>query len=241
MYYSINHTLLGYDHATVAENAEQKRIVNGEGTPQWKLEPTKTIGALRDLPGLPLTRQVEFQIDLIPGAAPVARAPYRLAPSEMKEFVPILALPEGNKDFVVYCDASHGGSGVFVITRGKANVVADALSRKERIKPLRVQALVMTIGLDLPKQILKTQIEAQKLENLKNENVGGMITKDIPKEKPTSPPMLANVLTCAKVKVEHQRPSGLLVQPEIPQWKWDNIPMDFVTKLPKSSQGCDTI
>ncbi|GKD04675.1 putative reverse transcriptase domain-containing protein [Tanacetum coccineum] len=53
--------------------------------------------------------------------------------------------------------------------------------------------------------------------------------------------MLANVLTCAKVKVEHQRPSGLLVQPEIPQWRWDNIPMDFVTKLPKLSQGCDTI
>ncbi|GKE57410.1 hypothetical protein Tco_1496595 [Tanacetum coccineum] len=38
-----------------------------------------------DLPGLPQTRQVEFQIDLIPGAAPVARAPYRLAPSKMKE------------------------------------------------------------------------------------------------------------------------------------------------------------
>ncbi|GKE61022.1 hypothetical protein Tco_1511389 [Tanacetum coccineum] len=38
-----------------------------------------------DLPGLSLTRQVEFQIDLIPGAAPIARAPYRLAPSEMKE------------------------------------------------------------------------------------------------------------------------------------------------------------
>nr|GFD16715.1 putative reverse transcriptase domain-containing protein [Tanacetum cinerariifolium] len=38
-----------------------------------------------DLPGLPPTRQVVFQIDLIPGAAPVARAPYRLAPPEMKE------------------------------------------------------------------------------------------------------------------------------------------------------------
>nr|GFC55253.1 putative reverse transcriptase domain-containing protein [Tanacetum cinerariifolium] len=38
-----------------------------------------------DLPGIPPTRQVEFQIDLVPGAAPVARAPYRLAPSEMKE------------------------------------------------------------------------------------------------------------------------------------------------------------
>ncbi|GJS84423.1 putative reverse transcriptase domain-containing protein [Tanacetum coccineum] len=48
-------------------------------------------------------------------------------------------------------------------------------------------------------------------------------------------------LTFAKVKAEHQRPSGLLVQPDIPQWKWDNITMDFVTKLPKSSQGYDTI
>ncbi|GJV85690.1 putative reverse transcriptase domain-containing protein [Tanacetum coccineum] len=65
---------------------------------------------------------------------------------------------------------------------GKANVVADALSRKERIKPLRVRVLVMTIGLDLPKQILNAQIEAQK-PDLKNEDVGGMIRKDIPKEK----------------------------------------------------------
>ncbi|GJV87491.1 reverse transcriptase domain-containing protein [Tanacetum coccineum] len=48
-------------------------------------------------------------------------------------------------------------------------------------------------------------------------------------------------LTCAKVKAEHQRPSGLLVQPKIPEWKWDNITMDFVTKLPKTSQGYDTI
>ncbi|GKF11168.1 putative reverse transcriptase domain-containing protein, partial [Tanacetum coccineum] len=48
-------------------------------------------------------------------------------------------------------------------------------------------------------------------------------------------------LTCARVKAEHQRPSGLLVQPEIPEWKWDNISMDFITKLPKSSQGFDTI
>nr|GEU84896.1 hypothetical protein [Tanacetum cinerariifolium] len=57
----------------------------------------------------------------------------------------------------------------------KANVVADALSRKERIKPLRVQALVMTIGLELPKQILNAQTEARKLENFKNEDIGGML------------------------------------------------------------------
>ncbi|GKF44310.1 putative reverse transcriptase domain-containing protein [Tanacetum coccineum] len=52
---------------------------------------------------------------------------------------------------------------------------------------------------------------------------------------------VSKCLTCAKVKAEHQRQSGLLVQPEIPQWKWDNIMMDFVTKLPRSSQGYDTI
>nr|GEV59790.1 putative reverse transcriptase domain-containing protein [Tanacetum cinerariifolium] len=89
---------------------------------------------------------------------------------------PIIALPEGSEDFMVYCDASHKGL-------GKANVVADALSRKERIEPLWVRALVMTIGLGLPKQILEAQIEALKPENLKNEDVGGMIRKDIPKEK----------------------------------------------------------
>ncbi|GJV23841.1 putative reverse transcriptase domain-containing protein [Tanacetum coccineum] len=175
---------------------------------------------------------------------------------------------------------------------GKANVVADALSRKERIEPLRVRALVMTIGLDLPKRILEAQIEAQKPENIVNEDVGGMIRRDIPKERlepradgtlclhsrswipcygdlrsvimheshkskysihPGSEKMYQDVkklfwwpnmkadiatyvskcLTCARVKAEHQRPSGLLVQPEIPEWKWDNITMDFITKLPR--------
>ncbi|GJW57718.1 hypothetical protein Tco_0104449 [Tanacetum coccineum] len=43
------------------------------------------------------------------------------------------------------------------------------------------------------------------------------------------------------VKAEHQKPSSLLVQPDIPQWKWDNIIMDFITKLPRTSSGYDTI
>nr|GEX24625.1 putative reverse transcriptase domain-containing protein [Tanacetum cinerariifolium]GEX33699.1 putative reverse transcriptase domain-containing protein [Tanacetum cinerariifolium] len=59
----------------------------------------------------------------------------------------------------------------------KANVVAEALSRKERIKPLRDRALVMTIGLDLPKKILEAQTEARKLENLKVEDVGSMLVE----------------------------------------------------------------
>ncbi|KAD4981917.1 hypothetical protein E3N88_18588 [Mikania micrantha] len=48
-------------------------------------------------------------------------------------------------------------------------------------------------------------------------------------------------LTCSKVKVEYQKPSGLLQQPEIPMWKWEQISMDFITKLPKTTSGCDTI
>nr|GEZ18239.1 putative reverse transcriptase domain-containing protein [Tanacetum cinerariifolium] len=189
---------------------------------------------------------------------------------------------------------------------GKANVVADDFSRKEWIKPLRVRALVMMIGLDLPKQIFGAQTEAKKPENLKKEDVGGMLienSKDpeiFRKEKleprtdgtlcfnnrsrlpcygdlralimheahkskysvhPGSdkmyqdlkqlywwPDMKADIatyiskcLTCLRVKAEHQKPSGLLVQPEIPQWKWDNITMDFVTKLPRTSSGYDTI
>ena len=63
---------------------------------------------------------------------------------------------------------------------GKANVVADALNHKEQDEPLRVRALVMTISLDLPKQILAAQIEALKPRNLKKGDVGGMIRSDIP-------------------------------------------------------------
>ncbi|GJW66433.1 putative reverse transcriptase domain-containing protein, partial [Tanacetum coccineum] len=193
---------------------------------------------------------------------------------------PILALPEGSEDFVVYCDASHKGLGAVLMQREKiryhprkVNVIADALSRKERIKPLRVRALVMTIGLDLPKQILDPQTEAHKPENLKPKmswlpcysDLRTVIMRESYKSKYSIysgsdkmyqdmkklywwPNMKVDIatyvrkcLTCSKVKAKHQRPSGFLVQPEIPQWKWHNITMNFVTKLPKSSQGYDTI
>ncbi|GJR13186.1 putative reverse transcriptase domain-containing protein [Tanacetum coccineum] len=351
-----------------------------------------------DLPGLPPTRQVEFQIDLVPGAAPVARAPYRLAPSELKELseqlkelsdkgfirpssspwgapvlfvkkkdvnvlldpakiesikdwtspkspteiptifglagyyrsAPILALPEGSEDFIAYCDASKKGLGAVLMQRekvisyasrqlkiheknytthdlelgavvfalkiwrhylygtkctvftdhkslqhildqkelnmrqrrwlellsdydcdiryhpGKANVVADALSRKEREPPLRVRALVMTISLDLPKQILNAQTEARKPENIKSEDVGGMLVENAKfpeaiREQKLEPRADG---TLAKARPEHQMPYRIVVQPRYPngpEWKWDNITMDFVTKLPKTSQGYDTI
>ncbi|GKB56318.1 putative reverse transcriptase domain-containing protein [Tanacetum coccineum] len=177
---------------------------------------------------------------------------------------------------------------------GKANVVADALSRKSRPKPLRVRALVMTIGLNLPVQILNAQVEARKEENYGTEDLCGMIKNLEPRADGTLclknrswipcfgnlralimheshkskysihpgsdkmyqdlkklywwPNMKAEIatyvskcMTCAKVKAEYQKPSGLLVQPIIPIWKWENITMDFVTKLPKTTSGQDTI
>ncbi|GJT78687.1 putative reverse transcriptase domain-containing protein [Tanacetum coccineum] len=52
---------------------------------------------------------------------------------------------------------------------------------------------------------------------------------------------VSKCMTCAKVKAEYQKPSSLLVQPKIPEWKWKNITMDFVTKLPKTASGQDMI
>nr|GEW36789.1 putative reverse transcriptase domain-containing protein [Tanacetum cinerariifolium] len=134
---------------------------------------------------------------------------------------------------------------------GKANVVADALSRKERIEPLRVQALVMTIGLDLPKQILEARIEALKVENIENEDVGSMIIKDIPKEKlePRADGTLClnrrSWLPCYEdlrsVIMHKSYNSKYSIHPAILEWKWDNITMDFITKPPNSSLGFDTI
>nr|GEW26908.1 hypothetical protein [Tanacetum cinerariifolium] len=69
---------------------------------------------------------------------------------------------------------------------GKANMVVDALSRKERIKPLRVRALVMTIGVNLPKQILEAQTEALKPENLIAEDKWKKITMDFITKHPTT-------------------------------------------------------
>ncbi|GKD75928.1 putative reverse transcriptase domain-containing protein, partial [Tanacetum coccineum] len=152
---------------------------------------------------------------------------------------------------------------------------------KERIKPLRVRALVMTIGLDLPKQILNAQTEARKLENIKNEDVGGMLienSKDPEKLRTEKLEPHADGTLCLngrswlpcygdlrtlimheshKLKYSihpgfdkmYQDMKKLYWWPNmkadiatyIHQWKWDNIMMDFVTKLPKSSQGYDTI
>nr|GFA23643.1 putative reverse transcriptase domain-containing protein [Tanacetum cinerariifolium] len=298
-----------------------------------------------DLPGLPPPRQVEFQINLVPGAAPVVCAPYRLVSSEMRELsvqlldepnsvqflghvidrndvyvdltkneairnwaalttptevsAPILALPEGTKHFVVYCDASLKGYRVVLMQRekviayasrqlkkelnirqqrwiellsdydceiryhpGKANVVADALSQKERIKPLRVLALVMTVHNNLPKQILKAQKESMKRKNVRAEKLGRLIKQIfeflpdrtirqdvsrfeavvlVAEYERNIATYVSKCLTYAKVKAKHQKPSGLLQQPEICVWKWERITMDFVSGLPRTPSGIEKL
>ncbi|GKE67254.1 putative reverse transcriptase domain-containing protein [Tanacetum coccineum] len=91
------------------------------------------------------------------------------------QLAPILALPEGSEDFVVYCDASINGFGAVLMQQEKDNVVADTLSRKERDKPIRVRALVMTVYPDLSERILKAQTEAMKKENVKVEKLGRLL------------------------------------------------------------------
>ena len=176
---------------------------------------------------------------------------------------------------------------------GKANVVADALSRKET-KPKRVRALQLTIHFNLPDKIRTAQTEALKEENIEAEGLRGMkkqleqrsdgiyyimervwiplfgdlrelVMDEAHKSRysihPGSDKMyqdlkvlywwlnmkaiiatyVSKCLTCAKVKAEHQKPAGLLQQPKIPIWKRKQIAMDFVTGLPRTQAGNDTI
>ncbi|GJZ26992.1 putative reverse transcriptase domain-containing protein [Tanacetum coccineum] len=185
---------------------------------------------------------------------------------------PVLALPDGPEDFVMYCDASGLGLGCVMMQRelfsdyeceicyhhGKANVVADALSRKERVKPKRVRAMNMTLQSSIKDRILAAQKEAsddsaglQKGldEMIKLRNDGALYYLDriwVPLKGDVRTLIMdeahkSKCLTCLKVKAEHQTPSGLLQQLKIPEWKWEGIAMDFVTKLPRTSCGYDTI
>ncbi|GJY39105.1 putative reverse transcriptase domain-containing protein [Tanacetum coccineum] len=145
---------------------------------------------------------------------------------------------------------------------GKANVVADALSQKNRPEPLRVRALVMTIGLNLPVQILNAQnrswipcfgnLRALIMHETHNSKYSihpgsDKMYQDLkklywwPNMKPEITTYVSKCMTSAKVKAEYQNLSGLLVQPVIPVWKWENITMDFVTKLTKMTSGQDII
>nr|GEU41789.1 hypothetical protein [Tanacetum cinerariifolium] len=128
----------------------------------------------------------------------------------------------------------------------KANVLVDALSRKERVKPKRVRTMNMILRLSIKDRILSAQKEAVD-ESVGLQKGADKMYYDLrdrywwPRRKKDIAEYVSKCLTCLKVKAEHQRPSGMLQQLEIPVWKWEGITMDFVTKLPNTSSGYDTI
>ncbi|GKB98321.1 putative reverse transcriptase domain-containing protein, partial [Tanacetum coccineum] len=138
---------------------------------------------------------------------------------------------------------------------GKANVVADALSRKQRLKPRRVRAMAVTIQDGMREKIQATQSEALKQENVIMENLHGLDQQMEKKEGKSLyfmdriwVPLVRSVRTMIMDEAHRSKysvhpgadkmwmifePSGLLQQPEIPEWKWDKITVDFITKLPR--------
>nr|GEY75119.1 putative reverse transcriptase domain-containing protein [Tanacetum cinerariifolium] len=141
---------------------------------------------------------------------------------------------------------------------GKANVVTDALSRKERVKPRRVRAMAMTIQTRVKEIILQPRVrrsrdvrmvilnEAHKSRYYVHLGADKMYYDlcDMywwPGMKRDIAIYVSKCLTYAKVKAGHQRPSCLLQQPEITEWKWDKITMDLIIKLPRSRSGHDAI
>nr|GEW73714.1 putative reverse transcriptase domain-containing protein [Tanacetum cinerariifolium] len=205
----------------------------------------------------------------------------------------ILALPEGNDDFIVYCDASHQGLGAVLMQRekkelnmrqrrwlelladydceiryhhGKVNVVEDALTQTEAIKEENIKAKNLQ-GMDKAFEIcpdgtccIKSQSWLPLFGNLRDlimreshklkysiHSGSDKMYQDLkklywwPNIKAIIAEYVGKCLMCSRVKAECQKPFGLLVQPEISIWKWERITMDFVSKLPKTSNDHDTI
>ena len=177
---------------------------------------------------------------------------------------------------------------------GKANVVADALSRKQSAEPIRAKCLRITMVSSLLDLIRDAQKTAILEENIRREKIGkelpkmerdgrGLLTRygrvwvpytggnrktlmdESHKSKFSIHPgatkmyrdlheaywwhgmkndvarFVEECMTCRKVKAEHQKPHGKLQPLEIPEWKWEHLTMDFITKLPRTARGSDTI
>ncbi|GJW09371.1 putative reverse transcriptase domain-containing protein [Tanacetum coccineum] len=170
----------------------------------------------------------------------------------------ILALPEGAENFIVYFDASHKGLGDVLMQNEKTEARkpknfktkdVGGMIKKEKLEPCADETLCLKnkswfpcFG-DLRALIIHESHKSKYSIHPGSDKMYQDLKKFYwwPNMKANITTFVSKCLTCSKVKIEYQKPSGLLVQLEIPQWKWDNITMDFITKLPKMSNGHDTI
>nr|GEW38388.1 hypothetical protein [Tanacetum cinerariifolium] len=134
---------------------------------------------------------------------------------------PILALPKGSKDFIVYCDASNKGLGDVLMQREK---VISYASRQLKIHEKNYTTHDLELG--AVKELNMRQRRWLEFLSYYDYDIHYHPGKE-------------NVIADALSRKERETP--LRVRALVPEWKWDNITMDFVTKLPKSSQGYDTI
>nr|GEV56479.1 reverse transcriptase domain-containing protein [Tanacetum cinerariifolium] len=233
-----------------------------------------------DLPSLPPVRQVEFQIDLIPGAAPVARAPYR--PLEMQK------LSDQLQEIDDLFDQLQGSSiyskidlrsGYHQLRVRDEDIPKTAFRTRHlndsqglHVDPAKIEAVKNWASPTTPTEIRQflglagyyqrfikdfskitkslTELTQKNKNDVSHQGLGAVLMqreKDLkklywwPNMKAIIEEYVGKCLTCSRVKAECQKPSGLLVQPKIPMWKWERITMDCVSKLPKTSNGHDTI
>ncbi|GJV39185.1 putative reverse transcriptase domain-containing protein [Tanacetum coccineum] len=164
-----------------------------------------------DFPGLLPTRQVEFQIDMVPGAAPVARAPYRLAPEEGV--------------------AEHLNVNFGIVKKEELTQLSLSHSRD------------WAFAQELDRRFIQFLADGGKEENFGTtppEDLYSMIKKIEHRVIETFLEMGRSWIHCL-IEAGLTKNHWFVVQPIIPVWKWENITMDFVTKLPKTSFGQDTI
>nr|GEZ41978.1 putative reverse transcriptase domain-containing protein [Tanacetum cinerariifolium] len=181
----------------------------------------------KDLPGLPPARPVEFHIDLIPGAAPVDRAPYRFAPSEMKELSEQLQ-ELSKKGFIRPSSSPWEASVLFV--KKKDGSFRMCIDHRE-----------------LNKLTVKNHYPLPRIDDLFDQIQGSSVYSKIYLRSGSEDFVVyCDALHKGLGAVLMQRENVIAyasrqLKPAIPEWKWHNITMDFITKLLKSSQGFDTI